>query len=67
VGNTKTLKSMKIKKLYAQTGLVKIVTQVWLDLMVTELVRRSSTGKMEFVQFVQLLNETAKKLKTRES
>ncbi len=35
VGNNKTLKSMKIKKLYTQTGLLKVVTQVWLDLTIT--------------------------------
>jgi hypothetical protein len=56
VGNNKTLKSMKIKKLYMQTGLVKVVTQIWLDLTITELVRRSSSGKVEFIQFVELMN-----------
>jgi hypothetical protein len=35
VGNSKTLKSMKIKKLFIQTGLLKAVTQIWLDLTIT--------------------------------
>jgi hypothetical protein len=35
VGNNKTLKSMKLKKLYTQTGLLKVVSQVWLDLTIT--------------------------------
>ncbi len=35
--------------------------------MVTELVRKSSTGKMEFIQFVELLNETARKLNVDET
>jgi len=66
VGNNKTLKSMKLKKLYKQTGLLKVVTQVWLDLTITELARKSSTGKIEFIQFVELLNETARKLNVNE-
>lgn len=52
MGNTKTLKSLKIKKLYNQLGLLKVLTQAWLDLTITELIRKSSTGKMEFLQFV---------------
>ena len=58
---------MKIKKLYTQTGLLKVVSQVWLDLTITELVRRSSSGKIEFIQFVELMNETAKKISVNEA
>jgi hypothetical protein len=43
---------MKIKKMYNQLGILKSVSQIWLDLMITELVRKSTSGKMEFLQFI---------------
>jgi hypothetical protein len=47
---------MKVKKLFGQVGLLKVMSQVDLDLAITEIVRASSSGKMEFQHFVELLN-----------
>ena len=62
VGNTKTLKSIKIKRLYDQSGLLKLVTKPWLDIKVTNLTKASNSGKIEFAQFLELISLTSKEL-----
>ena len=62
VGNTKTLKSIKIKKLFEQTDLLKLVTKPWLDIKVTNLSKTSKSGKIEFAQFLDLISLTSKQL-----
>lgn len=54
---------MKIKRFYQSNNLLAPATQgPWLDLTITDLCRSSSSGKMEFPQFVQLISLTAKKI-----
>jgi hypothetical protein len=55
VANTKTLKSIKIKKFFQTNNILSPISQSWLDLKVTELCRSSPSGKIEFPHFLQLL------------
>jgi hypothetical protein len=46
VANTKTLKSIKIKKFFQSNNILSPISQSWLDLKVTELCRSSQSGKI---------------------
>lgn len=41
VANSKTLKSIKIKKLFERIGLISLIGQAWLDIQVVNLQRSS--------------------------
>jgi len=62
VANTRTLKSIKIKKYFQNLSLMAPLSQTWLDLKIADLCRTSPSGKIEFPHFLQLLGLASKKL-----
>lgn len=46
VANTKTLKSIKIKKYFQNLNILSHISQTWLDLIITDLCRTSPSGKI---------------------
>lgn len=62
VGNIQTLKSIKIKKYFKGLNILAPLEQTWLDITITDLCRDSLSGKVEFPQFLQLLQLAAHKL-----
>jgi len=46
VANTKTLKSIKIKKYFQNLNILSPLSQTWLDLMIIDLCRSSPSGKI---------------------
>ena len=63
VGNTKTLKSIKIKRFFQTHNILSQLSHGhWLDLTITDLCRSSPSGKVEFPQFLELMTLTANKL-----
>lgn len=55
MANSKTLKSIKIKKYFQSTNILAAIPHSWLDLKVVELTRNSPSGKIEFPHFLKLL------------
>lgn len=62
MANSKTLKSIKIKKYFQSINILSSISQGWLDLKVVELARTSPSGKIEFPHFLQLLLLASKHL-----
>ena len=58
-----TLKSIKISKILKEIGVVNILGQAQLDIMISNLMRNSSSKKIEFPQFTKLLCEVSEKAK----
>jgi hypothetical protein len=63
VGNTHTLKSIKIKKYFNNLNIMAPLEQTWVDITISELCRTSPSGKIEFSHFLQLIKLAAEKLK----
>jgi hypothetical protein len=62
VGNTQTLKSIKIKRYFKGLNILAELEQTWVDITITDLCRTSQSGKIEFPHFLQLLQIVAAKL-----
>jgi hypothetical protein len=62
VGNTRTLKSIKLKKYFQNYGILAPLAHAWLDLAVADVVRTSPSGKVEFPHFLLLLEAAARRL-----
>lgn len=61
--NTITLKTIKLSKILKEIGILTFIKQHELDLIISNLLRSSPSGKIEFPQFVKILSEVSEKIK----
>lgn len=56
------MKSIKLSKILKEMGLLQLIQQTRLDLIISNLLRSSPSGKIEYPQFLKILCEIAEKI-----